>query len=123
MTIKFRIGREHLEHEDPAVRRLARLADTACRDFIAALATYEESQDLVDVDDMTTGAEPAGSTHVDGPAPVPSRTGEKAAHRRRTADIRAWARENGYPVTGTGRFPRALIEAYQAAHPQEATSE
>jgi len=47
------------------------------------------------------------------------RTGTKGGAAASTAQdlaaIRAWARENGFEVSGRGRVPRRVIEAYQAA--------
>ena len=36
--------------------------------------------------------------------------------REATAAIRTWARENGHEVSERGRIPKAVVEAYQAAH-------
>lgn len=33
-----------------------------------------------------------------------------------TAEIRAWARDNGHAVSERGRIPRHIVEAYEAAH-------
>ncbi len=33
-----------------------------------------------------------------------------------TADIRAWAQQNGHPVGDRGRLPAELVEAYDKAH-------
>lgn len=38
------------------------------------------------------------------------------ADREVTAAIRTWARENGHEVSERGRIPKAVVEAYQAAH-------
>lgn len=40
-----------------------------------------------------------------------------AGHRRRTAGIRDWARENGYAVSDSGAFTNTVLAAYHAAHP------
>ena len=32
------------------------------------------------------------------------------------ADVRAWARENGYDVSARGRVPADVLQAYAAAH-------
>ena len=32
------------------------------------------------------------------------------------ADVRAWARENGYEVSSRGRVPAEVLQAYAAAH-------
>ena len=49
-----------------------------------------------------------GSTGVDS---VPARTGQE-----NTTVIRSWARENGHVVSERGRIPKAVVQAYQAAH-------
>jgi len=36
--------------------------------------------------------------------------------RQRTAEIRAWARDQGMEVNERGRIPSKVIEAYEAAH-------
>jgi hypothetical protein len=33
-----------------------------------------------------------------------------------TAEIRAWARENGHTVSERGRIPTSVLKAYRAAH-------
>jgi hypothetical protein len=38
------------------------------------------------------------------------------SNREHTAAIRTWARENGHDVSERGRIPKAVVEAYQAAH-------
>lgn len=32
------------------------------------------------------------------------------------SDVRAWARENGSPVSDRGRIPQSVLDAYDAAH-------
>ncbi|MCP2341424.1 histone-like nucleoid-structuring protein Lsr2 [Actinomadura rupiterrae] len=44
----------------------------------------------------------------------PART---VTDRERTAEIRAWARQNGSHVNDRGRIPREIIEQYEAANP------
>jgi len=49
-----------------------------------------------------------------GPANgTPKRT---RTSRTRAADIRTWAREQGYKVSGRGRIPPAIVGEYDAAH-------
>ncbi len=36
--------------------------------------------------------------------------------RQRTAEIRAWAREQGMEVNERGRIPNTVVQAYEAAH-------
>jgi hypothetical protein len=36
--------------------------------------------------------------------------------RAYTAEVRAWAREQGLPVSERGRIPASLLEQYQSAH-------
>jgi Lsr2 len=38
------------------------------------------------------------------------------SNREETAAIRTWARENGHEVSERGRIPKAVVQAYQAAH-------
>lgn len=38
-----------------------------------------------------------------------------ASVRQHSADIRAWARQHGIPVSDRGRIPASLIEQYEAA--------
>ena len=38
-----------------------------------------------------------------------------AASRERSADIRAWAKDNGIAVSQRGRIPASIIEQYDAA--------
>ena len=40
----------------------------------------------------------------------------RGAGRGNAAEIRAWARENGYKVPERGRIPAEINEAYAAAH-------
>jgi hypothetical protein len=42
----------------------------------------------------------------------PART---SSARDRSADIRAWAKANGIPVSDRGRIPASIAEQYQAA--------
>ncbi len=42
--------------------------------------------------------------------------GRGTADRQRTANIRAWAREQGIGVSERGRIPATVIEQYEAAH-------
>ncbi len=46
-----------------------------------------------------------------GQARRPART---AASRRRSGDIRAWAKDHGLAVSERGRIPASVIEQYQA---------
>jgi hypothetical protein len=41
---------------------------------------------------------------------------KKATNASGNADVRAWARENGFTVKDRGRVPAAVIEAYRAAN-------
>lgn len=62
---------------------------------------------------------------LSGPGAVPS----TVTKRRRSVPkidlelqerIRVWARANQHRVADRGRLPRSVVEAYQAAHPDEA---
>jgi hypothetical protein len=39
-----------------------------------------------------------------------------AAHRQRSAEIRAWAKRNGITVSDRGRIPSHVIGQYEASH-------
>ena len=52
----------------------------------------------------------AARSAAEAPA-APART-----DREVTAAIRNWARENGHEVSERGRIPKAVVEAYHAAH-------
>ena len=43
------------------------------------------------------------------------RTGRSATGRERGAAIRAWANEQGIPVSARGRIPAGVVEQYEAA--------
>lgn len=42
--------------------------------------------------------------------------GRVRADREQTAAIREWARQNGHTVADKGRIPKAVVDAYHAAH-------
>jgi hypothetical protein len=44
------------------------------------------------------------------------RRARQAPGRPRSADIRAWARQNGYKVTARGKIPATIVEEYEAAN-------
>ena len=49
--------------------------------------------------------------------PQPRRPGRTAAsNRRRSGDIRAWAKEHGLAVSERGRIPASVAEQYHAAN-------
>ena len=39
-----------------------------------------------------------------------------AAHRRHSAEVRAWAKRSGIAVSDRGRIPAQVIEKYEASH-------
>ena len=43
------------------------------------------------------------------------RSGRTASSRERSADIRAWAKDQGITVSDRGRIPASVVEQYQAA--------
>ncbi|MGW7364812.1 Lsr2 family DNA-binding protein [Streptomyces sp. NPDC054841] len=51
------------------------------------------------------------------PLPEPAKVGPKAmSERERNRAVRAWARENGYPVPTKGRIPMSVRHAYELTH-------
>lgn len=53
---------------------------------------------------------------VGGRAATGRGRGRGAARSGRIAEIRAWARDNGYKVSERGRVPADIVEAYDKAH-------
>jgi len=49
-----------------------------------------------------------------GRRPRAARTGGGAGGE--TAEVRAWAKENGHTVSERGRIPGSVLDAYRAAH-------
>jgi Fe-S cluster assembly scaffold protein SufB len=45
---------------------------------------------------------------------APRRAARTAASRRRSRDIRAWARERGIPLSERGRIPASVVEQYES---------
>jgi hypothetical protein len=45
---------------------------------------------------------------------APRRVTRTAASRRRSRDIRAWAREHGIPLSERGRIPASVVEQYES---------
>ena len=43
------------------------------------------------------------------------RPGRTPSSRERSGDIRAWAKDQGIPVSERGRIPASVVEQYQAA--------
>lgn|SRR5690606_13579260 len=53
--------------------------------------------------------------------PTPTRgrrrgAGQRAMSREKSAEIRAWAKAHGHPVSERGRIAQSIVEAYEAAH-------
>jgi nucleoid-associated protein Lsr2 len=46
----------------------------------------------------------------------PRRRRRTAAHRQRSAQIRAWAKDRGMPVSDRGRIPSEVIDSYETTH-------
>lgn len=44
------------------------------------------------------------------------RRSQGAARRRRSADIRAWAKQSGFEVSDRGRIPTEVVERYERTH-------
>ncbi|GII52475.1 Lsr2 family protein [Planotetraspora thailandica] len=41
---------------------------------------------------------------------------QRAMSREKSAEIRAWAKSHGHPVSERGRIAASIVEAYEAAH-------
>ncbi|MFC0861782.1 Lsr2 family protein [Sphaerimonospora cavernae] len=42
--------------------------------------------------------------------------GQRAMSREKSAEIRAWAKGHGHPVSERGRIAQSIVDAYDAAH-------
>ncbi|GGL17507.1 histone-like nucleoid-structuring protein Lsr2 [Planomonospora parontospora] len=49
-------------------------------------------------------------------APKRRRGATRALSREKSADIRAWAKQQGHTVSERGRIAREIVEKYEAAH-------
>jgi hypothetical protein len=49
-------------------------------------------------------------------APVVRTTRRTAAHRKHSAQVRAWAKANGFAVSERGRIPADVVGKYEATH-------
>ncbi len=47
--------------------------------------------------------------------PQPRRAVRTASNRRRSGEIRAWAKQQGIAVSERGRLPASVVEQYEAA--------
>ncbi|MDJ1113215.1 Lsr2 family DNA-binding protein [Microbacterium dauci] len=72
--------------------------------------------------EMPTSEEPTSTPTIKPTPPTPPKrtppapTPPSGRSREELADIRLWARSNGYDVASHGRVPVKVIEAYDAAH-------
>lgn len=56
---------------------------------------------------------------TDPPQPRGRRRGggsQRSMSREKSAEIRAWAKAHGHPVSERGRIAQSIVEAYEAAH-------
>ena len=83
--------------------------------------TSDKLEDVLRVLGAAYGVEVA----VQGEPPVSRPTGGKRPRRRRAgagavpptgSQIRAWAKDNGWEVSGRGALPRTVVAAYREAH-------
>jgi len=56
--------------------------------------------------------------HARRAATGPRRPARTAASRQRSRDIRAWAKEQGIPLSDRGRIPADIYAQYDAAQPK-----
>jgi len=52
----------------------------------------------------------------EGGKPAKGRRTDKSGSSRKTADVRAWAKGNGFDINNRGRIPAPVVEAYEKAH-------
>ncbi|MFF2114613.1 Lsr2 family DNA-binding protein [Rhodococcus koreensis] len=87
-----------------------------------AVGAVEQVDDLpaddveTDRDDDTDDEEPVADASVADASTADE--GSAAAPSPSTAEVRAWAREHGFPVSDRGRLRAEVWEAYTDAHPE-----
>ena len=55
--------------------------------------------------------------HARRPSGGPQRRrGRRSADRAHTAEIRAWAKKQGYEISERGRIPAAVVTEYESSH-------
>ncbi|GAA4574554.1 histone-like nucleoid-structuring protein Lsr2 [Planotetraspora kaengkrachanensis] len=62
------------------------------------------------------GARRAESGSTRGRRRGVSGSAQRAMSREKSAEIRAWAKSHGHPVSERGRIAASIVEAYDAAH-------
>lgn len=97
-----------------SVKRDARAAGV---DVEAAIAGYE----ALKAGQLTPGE--LANLVLSGRAAIPSDRPDvtqsqlgSGVSKATTAEIRAWARDNGYPVASRGPIPRHILDAYHSSH-------
>lgn len=77
----------------------------------AYTATHPVSATTSALERAAAGALTPRSRGAKKPSPVAASNGASSAQ------VRAWARKNGYQVADKGRIPAHVLTAYQQAHP------
>jgi Lsr2 len=62
------------------------------------------------------GARRADSGQARGRRRAAGGTGQRAMTREKSAEIRAWAKAHGHPVSERGRIAASIVQAYEEAH-------
>lgn len=65
---------------------------------------------------FVTGARRADSGQARGRRRGASGGGQRAMTREKSAEIRAWAKAHGHPVSERGRIAASIVQAYEDAH-------
>lgn len=124
-TIDALIDRAHDSGLPRAVRLADRITDLAT-ELETLLDRTDRERDLLariaelDAQRTAARAELAALTSRTPAPPTTDQTSPPAAGGRHAA-IRTWATAQGMRCSATGRIPAAVLTAYEAAHPGEAT--
>ena len=105
---------------DDAIRVLGALYDVTLVVSPGVADSSGEAQDKVAARLVRAGARPSRrGTAKDRADRTPKGRGGRArksvAHVE-TAELRSWARDNGYAVSDRGRVATSVVQAYDAAH-------
>ena len=105
---------------DDAIRVLGALYDVTLVVSPSVAGTSGEARDKVPARPVRAGARPShrGSVQERALRTPKGRGGRarKGAPPVETAELRTWARDNGYAVSDRGRVATSVVQAYDAAH-------
>ena len=105
---------------DDALRVLGALYDVTLVVSPSVADSLGEGQGDIPARPVRTGAKPSRrGAAKERPLRMPKGRGGRGREKVapvRTAELRTWARDNGYAVSDRGRVAASVVQAYDAAH-------